>query len=66
MGAAARDAVFGRMIGRTGIVPNELFIAGGLRAIYLFIERHTVPGRALKAVGAGGLAAAALGVRVAR
>jgi len=66
MDATQRDAVFGWMIGRTGIVPNELFIAAGLLAICLFVERRTVLGRALKAIGAGELAAAASGVRVAR
>lgn len=66
MNAEQRDALFGWMIGRTGIIPNELFIAAALLAICLFIERRTTLGRALKAVGAGELAAAASGIRVAR
>jgi ribose transport system permease protein len=66
MDATQRDALFGWMIGRTGIIPNELFIAAALLALCLFIERRTTLGRALKAVGAGELAAAASGVNVAR
>lgn len=66
MNAEQRDELFGWMIGRTGIIPNELFLAAGLLAICLFIERRTTLGRALKAVGAGELAAAASGVNVAR
>ena len=66
MNADERDALFGWMIGRTGIIPNELFLALGLLAICLFIERRTTVGRALKAVGAGELAAAVSGVNVAR
>lgn len=66
MDATQRDEVFGWMIGKTGIVPNELFIAAGLLLIALFIERRTTLGRALKAVGAGELAAAASGVNVSR
>ncbi|RWH69310.1 ABC transporter permease [Mesorhizobium sp.] len=66
MDATQRNETFGWMIGRTGIVPHELFIAIGLLAICLLIERRTVLGRALKAVGAGELAAAASGLNVAR
>lgn len=66
MDADQRDALFGWMIGSTGIIPNELFLAGGLLAICLFIERRTTLGRALKAVGAGEMAAAASGLNVAR
>ncbi|CDX13191.1 ABC transporter permease [Mesorhizobium sp. M2C.T.Ca.TU.002.02.1.1] len=66
MDAAQRNETFGWMIGRTGIVPHELFIALGLLAICLIIERRTILGRALKAVGAGELAAAASGLNVAR
>src|SRR3990167_7210568 len=66
MDAMQRDAVFGWMIGKTGMIPNELFIAAGLLAITLFIERRTTLGRALKAVGAGEPAAAASGLNVAR
>ncbi|WP_112312169.1 ABC transporter permease [Pseudogemmobacter bohemicus] len=66
MDASQRDASFGWMIGRTGIIPNELFLAAALLLLCLFIERRTVLGRALKAVGAGELAAAASGLNVAR
>lgn len=66
MDADQRDALFGWMIGRTGIIPNELLIAAALLAICLFIERRTTLGRALKAVGAGELAAAASGLNVTR
>jgi ribose transport system permease protein len=66
MDAAQRDAVFGWMIGKTGPVPNELFIAAVLLAATLFIERRTTLGRALKAVGAGEPAARASGINVAQ
>ena len=66
MDAAQRDALFGWMIGKTGIIPNELFIAAVLLALCMFIERRTTLGRALKAVGAGEMAAAASGLNVAR
>lgn len=66
MDAVQRDAVFGWMIGKTGPIPNELFVAAALLAITLFIERRTTLGRALKAVGAGEPAAAASGINVAR
>ncbi|WEZ86155.1 ABC transporter permease (plasmid) [Rhizobium sp. 32-5/1] len=66
MEAAQRDSTFGWMIGHTGMIPNELFIAAALLALCIFIERRTTLGRALKAVGAGELAAAASGVNVAR
>lgn len=66
MDAAQRNETFGWMIGKTGIIPNELFIAAALLAICLFIERRTVLGRALKAVGAGEPAAAAAGLNVGR
>lgn len=66
MDATQRNETFGWMIGRTGIVPHELFIALGLLAICLLIERRTILGRALKAVGAGELAASASGLNVAR
>jgi ribose transport system permease protein len=66
MDAAQRNETFGWMIGRTWGVPNELFIAAVLLVVCLFIERRTILGRALKAVGAGELAAAASGLNVAR
>ncbi|ANH03072.1 ABC transporter permease [Shinella sp. HZN7] len=66
MDAAQRNETFGWMIGRTWGVPHELLIAAVLVALCLFIERRTTLGRALKAVGAGELAAAASGLNVAR
>ncbi len=66
MDAEQRNRLFGWVIGKVGIVPNELFIALVLLGIALFIERRTTLGRALKAVGAGELAAAASGINVAR
>ncbi|MER9179197.1 ABC transporter permease [Mesorhizobium sp. M0767] len=66
MDATQRNETFGWMIGRTWGVPHELLIAAALVAICLFIERRTTLGRALKAVGAGELAAAASGLNVAR
>lgn len=66
MDAAQRNDTFGWMIGRTWGVPNELLIAAVLLVVCLFIERRTILGRALKAVGAGELAAAASGLNVAR
>lgn len=66
MDATQRNETFGWMIGRTWGVPHELLIAAALVVICLFIERRTTLGRALKAVGAGELAAAASGLNVAR
>jgi len=66
MDAIQRNETFGWMIGRSFGVPHELLIAGALVAICLFIERRTTLGRALKAVGAGELAAAASGLDVKR
>lgn len=66
MDAVQRNETFGWMISRTWGVPHELLIAAVLVAICLFIERRTTLGRALKAVGAGELAATASGLNVAR
>ncbi|ESZ10604.1 ABC transporter permease [Mesorhizobium sp. L48C026A00] len=66
MDAVQRNETFGWMITRTWGVPHELLIAAVLVAICLFIERRTTLGRALKAVGAGELAATASGLNVAR
>lgn len=66
MDAEQRNAVFGWMIGRTGIIPNELFLAAALLLLCLFIERRTILGRVLKAVGAGESAAQASGINVGR
>jgi len=66
MDAAERDALFGWMISHTGGIPHELIIAAVLLLICWFIERRTVIGRNLKAIGAGELAAVASGVPVAK
>lgn len=64
MDPQARDQSFGWIIGSTAGVPNEIFIAGALLLVLLFVERRTVLGRALKAIGAGEAAAVASGLRV--
>ncbi|MFK7838654.1 MAG: ABC transporter permease [Sulfitobacter sp.] len=64
MNAEARDASFGWMFGNTGGVPHELVIAGILLAIAWFLQTRTTFGRALKAVGAGELAAVSSGLNV--
>jgi len=61
-----RDRELGWIIGSTGSVPNEIFIAGALLLALLFVERRTTFGRALKAIGAGEPAAVASGLRVER
>ncbi|MBL8788898.1 MAG: ABC transporter permease [Rhizobiales bacterium] len=66
MNAAERDALFGWMISKTAGVPHELMIAAVLLLVCWFIERRTVVGRNLKAIGAGELAAVASGISVAR
>jgi len=66
MDAAERDHYFGWMINRTYGVPHELIIAGVLLVIMVFLERRTVLGRTLKAIGAGEPAAVASGINVAR
>lgn len=66
MDAELRDQVFGWVTGSTGGVPHEIFIAGVLLAVLLFVERRTTLGRALKAIGAGEPAAVASGLRVDR
>ena len=66
MNAEARDASFGWMFGNTAGVPHELIIAGVLLAIAWFLQSRTTFGRALKAVGAGELAAVASGLNVDR
>lgn len=66
MDAAERDALFGWMISHTGGIPHELFIGAALLLICWFIERRTVVGRNLKAIGAGELAAVASGISVAK
>jgi len=64
MDAKMRDDAFGWIIGSTFGIPNEIFVAAGLLAVLLFIERRTTLGRALKAIGAGEPAAVASGLRV--
>lgn len=66
MDAELRDDVFGWVTGSTAGIPHEIFIAGVLLAVLLFIERRTTLGRALKAIGAGEPAAVASGLRVER
>ena len=66
MNAEKRDALFGWMLSSSGIVPNILFVGAVVFFLALIIERKTVLGRKLKAVGAAELAAAASGMKVAR
>ena len=66
MDAALRDATFGWMFGNTAGVPHELAIAGVLLFVAWFLQTRTTFGRALKAVGAGELAAVASGINVDR
>lgn len=66
MNAEARDATFGWMFESTAGIPNELLIAAVLLAFAWFLQNRTTFGRALKAVGAGELAAVASGLKVDR
>lgn len=66
MDATLRDGSFGWMFGKTAGVPHELAIAAILLGIAWFLQSRTTFGRALKAVGAGELAAAASGLNVER
>jgi ribose transport system permease protein len=66
MDAGLRDQVFGWVTGSSAGIPHEIFIAGALLLVLLFVERRTVLGRALKAIGAGEPAALASGLRVER
>ncbi len=66
MDAAQRAGVMGWMIGYAWGIPRELFVAGGLLLAALFVERRTVLGRVLKAIGAGEAAAIGSGIRVER
>lgn len=65
MNAEKRDALFGWMLTSTGIVPNILFVGGFVFFLALIVERKSVLGRRLKAVGSAELAAAASGMKVA-
>lgn len=64
MDAELRDRAFGWMIGQTGGIPNELIIALVLLLLAWFVQSRTTVGRALKAIGAGELAAVASGLKV--
>ena len=66
MDAGLRDASFGWMIGQSFGIPHEIFVGGVLLLLTWFLQSRTVFGRALKAVGAGELAAAASGLHVGR
>ena len=66
MDAEIRDATFGWMFGQTFGLPNEILIAGVLLLVAWFLQTRTTFGRALKAVGAGELAAIASGLNVDR
>lgn len=66
MDPALRDKAFGWVIGTSAGIPHEVFIAGTLLLVLLFLERRTTLGRALKAIGAGEPAAVASGLRVDR
>ncbi|WP_299627913.1 ABC transporter permease [uncultured Tateyamaria sp.] len=66
MDATMRNDSFGWMFGSTAGIPNELMIAGVLLTIAWFLQARTTFGRALKAVGAGELAAVASGLNVDR
>jgi ribose transport system permease protein len=66
MDAVQRDQLFGWMIAQTYGIPNELFIAAVLLLAMLFLERRTILGRTLKAIGSGEPAAVASGINVAR
>ncbi len=64
MDSTLRDDSFGWMFGNTAGVPHELAIAVILLLIAWVIQTRTTFGRALKAVGAGELAAVASGLSV--
>jgi ribose transport system permease protein len=61
-----RMAYLGWLFGYSGPIPNEIICAGVLLLIALFVERRTVFGRVLKAIGAAEHAAIASGIRVER
>ncbi|MEN9062162.1 ABC transporter permease [Ponticoccus litoralis] len=66
MDATLRDASFGWMVGNTAGIPHEIFVGAVLVLAMLFLQERTTFGRALKAVGAGELAAVASGLNVTR
>ncbi|MBV7397183.1 ABC transporter permease [Mameliella sediminis] len=66
MDATLRDASFGWMVGESFGIPHEIFVGAILLLAMLFVQSRTTFGRALKAVGAGELAAVASGLNVTR
>ena len=66
MNAEQRDASLGWMIGNSYGIPHELFVAGGLFLLALFIERRTTIGRVMKAIGNGEAGTIASGINVER
>lgn len=66
MDSTLRDESFGWMFGNTAGIPHELAIAFFLLLLAWLIQARTKFGRALKAVGAGELAAVASGLNVDR
>jgi ribose transport system permease protein len=66
MDAELHDRVFGWVNASIAGIPNKLIISIVLLLAMLFVERRTVVGRALKAIGAGELAAVASGIHVDR
>jgi len=61
-----RSYYLGWMFGYSGPIPKEIICAGVLLLVALFIERRTVFGRVLKAIGSAEHAAIASGIRVER
>ena len=66
MDASIRDELFGWVLASTASIPNTLFVGLAVFAVVLFIERYSVLGRWLKAVGSAELAAFASGIKVSR
>ena len=66
MDAQLREESFAWMFGNTAGIPHEIIIAAVLLLATWFIQTRTPLGRALKAIGAGELAAVASGLNVDR
>jgi len=66
MNAELREKYYLWMIEKTWIIPNELIIAVVIVILLWILQNRTRFGRALKAVGAGELAATASGINVGR
>jgi len=64
MDSEKRNQLFGWLLDSTGIAPNALFVGAFVFVLMLFIERKTLLGRQLKAVGSAELAAVASGIKV--